>query len=547
MTLSLPYPIRKHRLARGALGALLIGALAAAPAAQAAPVAAGRLYDFPTGAARVELGSSLDSAAAAQAPLSGVLLSGPVDPATYVLGPGDVLSLEKGSPAGTSQLLQVDAEGALYLPDLGRRAVAGQTLAQARRSLLDELKVFVPRARVDLRLQRPRTFKVFLLGETTTPGPVVAMAANRAVEAVLARGPLPHGASQRNIVLQRATGATQRVDVQSFLLLGDQAHNPWLADGDRLIVPTLREQIYLSGSVARAGSFELAPGDSLSTLLRLGGGLTAGANAESLLLVRFRGATATESLWLSVDRDAALALLPDDRVFVRTRQPWHPVASVTVEGEVFVPGVYPIREGYDRVSDLLPRLGGYTSQASLTNVELVRIPDPTQVDAPDLDRLRRLTRAEMTQSEYLDLKMRTEGRAAAYQLDLSDGLAPGSSQDVLLRNGDRLVVGSLARTVRVGGAVVRPGLFPFRAELSPEHYVDLAGGYGERADKGGLRVIRVADGQSLPADEAGRLTPGDFVWVPERPDRPAFWGVFRDIVSVAGQIVTVIWVVTKTK
>jgi protein involved in polysaccharide export with SLBB domain len=539
---------RRATPALGILLAMLSLALTAAPggvpAAQAAPVSLGRLFELPPAPSATELRSaSVDSGAGFQSSPGSLLLAGPVDPETYILGPGDVLSLERASMAGIPQLLQVDAEGALYLSDLGRYQVAGVSLARARREILAALRPFLPRTRVDLRLVKPRSFKVFLLGETPSPGPVVATAAHRAVEAVLVHGTLPAGTSQRNIRLVRTSGVTLRVDIQSFLLYGDQSNNPLLADGDRLILPVLRDRVLVSGSVERGGNFELAPGDSFSTLLRLAGGLSPGANGDSVLIVRFRGATSTESLWLSVIRDAALPLQADDRIFVRTRQPYHPMATVSVEGEVLLPGLYPVHEGYDRLSGLLGHIGGFTPRASLGNVVLERGADPAHIDDPGLERLRRLTRSEMTQTEYADLRMRTDGRGFLYRLDLSQPLAPGSGEDVLLRGGDRLLVGSLARTVRVGGAVVRPGLIDFRPEIGPQDYVEQAGGFGNRADRSEIRVIRSGDGKSLPAREVDRLSPGDFVWVPEKPDKPAFWGAFKDILSVTTQLVTAILVI----
>ncbi|MBI5837559.1 MAG: SLBB domain-containing protein [Candidatus Eisenbacteria bacterium] len=518
--------------------------LASAAACPAAPVILGRLGGLDSADPGLR-SRSADSVLTANLPGTAGLLSGAIDPREYVVGPGDVFSLEKGSPAGTQQTLVVDAEGSLYVPDLGRRGVAGQRLADVRSRVLSDLRRFVPRAELELRLLRPRVFKVFVVGETTNPGTVAATATNRAVEALQERGGLTKTASIRNIELRRSSGATDRVDMQRFLVLGDNAHNPWLQDGDRIVIPRLRGQVYLAGAIERPGYVESAPGDSLATLVRLAGGLSDGAREDSVLVLGFHEGDAADSTWLPVAAAMASPMRPDDRVFIRRRTHWRPLDLVTVEGEVTLPGEYPIREGHDRLSDAVSWVGGFTPEASLRNVVLTRDADAALFGDPDLERLRRLTRAEMTETEYFDLKMRTEGHSRLFQVDLSRPLAPGSQEDILLRSGDRLTVLPRGRTVRVGGEVARPGLVGFHPGLAPGDYINLAGGFGSRAQKDGVRVIRAGDGLSMPQSAAGNLAPGDFVWVPEKqPGTPA-WSLFKETLSVALQVATFYFIVKK--
>ncbi len=516
--------------------------------AHAAGVASGRLFegDPVRGESGLQAGSSDTSSSMLISGLPG-LLAGPVDEDIYLLGPGDVLSLERATPSILVQMIPVDAEGALYIPDLGRRVVAGRSLASVRLEILRDLKKFFPTSRIEMRLIRPRAFKVFLLGEVAVPGAVGVGATNRAVDALEGRGVLAPGASQRNIRLMRANGTSLRVDVQSFLLLGDQSHNPWLQDGDRILVPRLKETTYVAGSVGRPGAYELAAGDSASTVIRLAGGLMPEARTDSILLVRFRTPTQVDSLWLNAESASRTAVQADDRIFVRLQYPFRRLSAVNVMGEVRFPGEYPIEEGRDHLSDILTRAGGFTPLASPSSVVLQRQTEFTILENADIDRLRRLTRAEMTESEYYDLRMRTNGRATLYAVDASGNFEPGSRQDVLLLSGDAIRVPSRTRTVRVGGEVKQPGLFAFSPALEPRDYIQLAGGYGPRADGSQIRVIRSADGQSLPAREVAGVSPGDYVWVPEKSEGTPTWTVFKEILAVTGQIATIILLINNTK
>src|SRR5262249_5090708 len=92
-------------------------------------------------------------------------LAGPVDPEHYVLGPGDVLSLEYGGRAFDTKVFTVDSEGRVRVPNLGLVSVGGETLAAARQDIVRRLKPYVPGATLDLRLIQARIFKVFVMGE----------------------------------------------------------------------------------------------------------------------------------------------------------------------------------------------------------------------------------------------------------------------------------------------------------------------------------------------------------------------------------------------
>ena len=75
-----------------------------------------------------------------------------------------------------------------------------------------------------------------------------------------------------------------------------------------------------------------------------------------------------------------------------------------------------------------------------------------------------------------------------------------------------------------------------------EDYVRAAGGYTNRADKGGMRVTVARTGQQMKSKDAGAIRSGDTVWVPAKAPRSS-WAVLRDVITTAAQIATVYLVV----
>jgi protein involved in polysaccharide export with SLBB domain len=87
--------------------------------------------------------------------------------------------------------------------------------------------------------------------------------------------------------------------------------------------------------------------------------------------------------------------------------------------------------------------------------------------------------------------------------------------DPQLMPDDRLVVPGTSPTVAVTGHVAMPGVYPYVAMKDYLYYVGQAGGYGDRAATGSVRVI-LADGSRVDADEAGAVPAGAIVEVPEQ-------------------------------
>lgn len=475
------------------------------------------------------------------------VLAGPVDADAYVVGPGDLLSLEYAGRATGSTPLLVDGEGRVRVPNLGLVAVGGRTLAAVREDLLRRLHSYLPGASLDLRLLEPRTFKVFVLGEVKRPGVVEVVGSARVLEAVEAAGGGDPITSSRNVRVLRRDGRVVPADLERFRRTGDWDANPYLEDGDRVVVPIVVERIGVFGAVGRSDFYEFRAGDSLSTAIRLAGGLLPEARRDSMLIVRFVGASALDTLYAGLDGGLAGAgpatpLFADDRVFVHPQPEWRPARQVNITGEVRFPGTYAIEDGKSRVSDLMHWAGDFTDNAARRNVRLERRQPATADKDVEFERLSRLSRGEMTNSEYQTFRSKLAVRQAAYLIDFSTGVPQPPETDVMLRDGDRLEVGRLELSVRIDGSVQRPGFVAFEPGRTVNDYIRMVGGPARRGNMKDARLTRAGSSTTLYARDVRRIEPGDFIWVPEKKDT-AFWTVFRDILIVAGQMATVILVI----
>jgi len=469
------------------------------------------------------------------------LLAGAVDPRTYRLGPGDRLSLELSGRTQRLVPLIVDVEGRVNVPDLGVVSVAGRSLEDVRAQLLGRLRPIYPGARVDLRLLVVRAFKVYVSGQVRSPGATAATPITRASELLTGRFELLPGASRRNVELHRRDGTTRRVDLDAFALLGDSGANPPLEDGDILVVPSAREYVYALGAFARPGRYEFSAHDSTATMVALAGELLPGADAARGMLVRFVTPTTMDSMRVDFGSPGGgdAELRPDDRLFAYAPGDYQRPRNVSITGEVAMPGPYSIRPGMDRLSSLLARAGGLTESAARTRIQVFR-PGPTtgQRDI-EFERLSRLTRSEMTDAEYTAFQTKLASQQAAFVVSADDLGRGGSAFDVVLEDGDILVVGRETAAVRVAGEVKRPALVTYQPLRTGEEYIALAGGFTRRARRGDVRLTRLGSNQTLSLSDVKSVQPGDFIWVPEKKE-VNFWGVVKDVILVAGSAATVV-------
>lgn len=470
-----------------------------------------------------------------QIPLSGVL-----DPEVYRLGPGDVLVANVWGKISMNLPLEVGPDGAVFVPGHGSIDVSGMTLAGARRRIESLLHAQYRGVRVEVRLQRVRSFYVYRTGEIRHPGPVLAQGSSRVVDLLPDSLFLP-GSSRRNIQVRHQDGTSHVYDLELFMSAGVPQPSDALGGGDVIYVPRAAGRIGAWGGVRRPGSHETNPTDSLSTLFRLAGGLRPEAFGERALLIRWSEA-GRESMWVSMDSVQAgttnFPLRNGDNLYVPFDPEYREVHQVTVIGRVQRSGDYPIRLGESRISDVVEAAGGFLDDADLTAIRLIRRRNGTGEDA-ELDRLSRLSRDQMTESEYVSLQTKLAALSPDYRIEWARVARGDAALDPLLFDGDVIRVERSTNTIRVDGQVRRPGVFEFQPGRGSGHYVRLAGGYTDRAARSRVRVTRAVNGQSVHERDVEELAPGDFVWVPERPDQST-WDQVRDLITVAAQVATIV-------
>jgi len=409
---------------------------------------------------------------------------------------------------------------------------------------------------------------------------------------------LKPGADQHYILIIRHDSGPDRrlslmsADLTAALGARGSAADPVLAQRDRiyvfdlapgrerLIQPLLDEArmqsdvarpteiVSVKGSVKVPGDYPQEPGMRVSDLLRAGGGLKPEAYEGTAELTRYKinasGMRETELVNIDLaavlrgDASANLELRPYDYLLVQETPEWGRQQTVSLRGEVRFPGTYPIRTG-ETLHELLDRAGGLTSQAFPEGSAFTRT-DLKALEQEQIDRLSASMRSDLItlsmqaaragqvnageallSGQSLLTQLQSARATGRFVIDLPGLLATDihSEKDVLLRDGDELVVPKQRQEVTVIGEVQNSTSHLYQKKLVRNDYIRISGGTTRRADNSHIYVVR-ADG-SVAIDHA--IKPGDTIVVPvdaeSMPALPFWQAVTQILYNVAVSVAAV--------
>ncbi len=334
------------------------------------------------------------------------------------------------------------------------------------------------------------------------------------------------------------------VDVKA--ILSGTSPDVELKKNDVLYIPSIHDlkdqgTISVDGEVARPGAFVFAENTTLEDAIMLAGGLLESASTVKIDVTRrIKDAESTEQTeniaeiytfsfkdGYVLDGEAGFVLEPYDHVFVRKSPSYTEQTSVTIRGEVTFPGSYTITQRTERLSDLVEQAGGANQWAYVKGARLNR-----KMDAEEKVRLKSTLQVLNSAIDSLDVSMIEMSERYYVGIDLAAALAnPGGSADLVLREGDVLIVPQYNNTVKISGNVLYPNTVTYSPDMTVNDYVTMAGGYGFRSKKSKAYIIYM-NGTVARARRfsAGVVEPGCEIVIPKKREKK---GGLQEVLGVA--------------
>ena len=303
-----------------------------------------------------------------------------------------------------------------------------------------------------------------------------------------------------------------------------------LQRNDVLYIPSIHDledvgSIMVYGEVARPGEFAFADNTTLEDIIIQAGGLMESASTVRLGgFPRIKDSKGTEAVstigqmysfslkdGFVIDGEPGFVLQPYDQVYVRKSPAYQEQVNVQVTGEVLYEGDYALTEKSERLSDLIKKAGGVTPFAYIKGARLSR-----RINADERKRMEMVLDMAKTGKDSIDVNRLDLGDIYYVGIDLEKAmLKPGSSADIVLREGDVIEIPEYNNTVRISGAVMYPNTVSFEDGKTLKYYIEQAGGYGFRAKKSKAYIVYM-NGQVKRAKKGSRelIQPGCEVIVP---------------------------------
>ena len=350
------------------------------------------------------------------------------------------------------------------------------------------------------------------------------------------------------------------VDVKG-ILAGTSPDIP-LQNEDVLFIGTttdlrLERTFTIHGEVISPGTYQYADNTSIEDLIIQAGGLTDAASTARVDVSRRmldpKATSVTKQLTKTftfklkdgfvVDGTPGFILEPYDEVYVRRSPGYYSQRNITVSGEVVFDGNQALTSKTMRLTEAIKAAGGVTQEAYVKGARLER----------------RLNDDERARRSFLlkQLSAQTESSdsVALNQLDLGDTYTvgiyldkalenPGSEYDVVLREGDRIIVPEYNGTVKVSGNVMYPNTVVYSPGKNYKYYINQAGGFGNRAKKSKTWVI-YQNGTMAKVGHGAKIEPGCEIVVPTKqksdPLKTQQWiSIAQSVFSMAAMVTILI-------
>ena len=341
---------------------------------------------------------------------------------------------------------------------------------------------------------------------------------------------------------QREDLTTEVVPVDIKAIMDGTSQNIILMKNDILYIPSIhdledRGNVVIHGEVAKPDSYPYADNMTLEDLIIQAGGLREAAsvvrvdvsrrikNPRSTVDNDTIGQIYTFSLkeGFIVDGTPGFVLQPYDEVYVRRSPGYQAQQNVIVEGEILFGGSYAMTSREERLSDLINKAGGATNYAYLRGAKLTRVANASEKKR--MGDVIRLMSRQLGEVMMDSLGVRVEDHFTV-GIDLEKALAnPGSTADIVLREGDVISIPKNNNTVTINGAVMVPNTVSYMEGKNIDYYLNQAGGYSENAKKS-KKFIVYMNGQVTKVKGSGKkqIEPGCEIIIPSKAKKKTNMG-----------------------
>ena len=446
---------------------------------------------------------------------------------SYILDFGDELELQLIGQKSSLDKLLIKRDGSININDIGKLNVAGLSLEEAAKLIKTKISQLYIGVEAFVTLTNIRDVQIIMAGNVYNPGSYTLNGNSNIFHALSVSGGPSENGSFRSIDLVRNNKKIETIDLYQTFIYGKSSFSTRLRSGDLIFVNSVENIITLSGAFKRNASYELLEGETLSSAIRFGDGLSAFADLKNISLERILDGKIKILPITNISQFKDIIANDGDKIFIRV----FPFRSIEVSGAVINPGTYLMNDG-DTVNDALAKAGGYTDSAYLFGaVYENRIAKLINEDALDqlyensINSIAESIKQTGSEIDFTPLitilnELKDIEPSGRVVIDLNRT----DSNSMRIQDKDYLLIPEITNQVYLYGAISSSGSALFKEDADLIYYLNKKGGLLEKADKNAVYVMQ-PNGETIHIKmnknifkkqvEEVKLYPGSIIYIPE--------------------------------
>jgi protein involved in polysaccharide export with SLBB domain len=412
----------------------------------------------------------------------------------YVVDVGDTFEILLTGKLESKNELMVGRDGAISIEKIGKVNIAGKTLIEAEKAIVQSIQTAAFGVDVFVSLAKIRDVQVILLGHVVSPGIFTFSGGSNILAAINIAGGIADSGSYRRIEHRRNGKLLNTIDLYDLMVFGKFDTNNVLRSGDTILVAPSQMQIALSGGVNQPAIYEALPSETIANLIEYASGFSEYYSGFSSVLVNRMSTSQSEIIEVPETDIMEFKLQPRDSIQVPSyKNEVQPVRKVTINGMVNRPGEYVIGIN-ERLSDIIEKAGGYKENAYLYGSALFRkealgkeklfaqlnYSDTVNYIISNIGKTN-----SSVNSSVLDLlaeELRSQHYEGRIVTDFNlNNLKENLSADIKLFDQDKIVIPEVQKVVYLFGDFRKPSNYLYNPALQPQDYIKLAGGLKDSA------------------------------------------------------------------
>ncbi|EHK2643445.1 TPA: polysaccharide biosynthesis/export family protein [Escherichia coli] len=459
----------------------------------------------------------------------------------YLIAPGDKLNIWIWGAVNFSNVVTVDNQGNIFIPDVGPINVKNVAASKVNNLVTSHIsEVFTNNVNVYVNLLTATPVSVFVTGPVIRPGQYAGQSSDSVLYFLKRAGGIDSDrGSYRHIKVLRQNRVVQQIDLYEFMQQGKMPKLS-LKDQDVILVEPQGPMINVAGKVRNPFRFELKNTTALGSELIDYALPLAKVSHVGVIGDRSNGPFSVYMPYKDFDR---IQLSDGDKVLFNDDMHAQ-VYDVQVMGSYRGPSYFTVRKE-TRLHDLLNHIPIDPNMADYGSIYIMRKSVAARQKEMLEDSLNRLERSVFTapassdgeasiRTKEAELVMRFVEKARKIKplgkVVVSD---KGVIANILLEQGDQIVIPNKTDLIQVGGEVMMPQAVVYNKNASLEDYVAWAGGYTDRANDKRIAVVH-ANGL-MEFKDGGDVMPGDQILVMPKVDSKMMQSI-KDITQVIYQV-----------